>query len=156
MVGDGGDGGVFTTEFAIRVFGEFDGPEAGLEGIVDSDFAEGRVASLEDEFDGLHGLEGADNARKDPEDSSFCAVWDGTRWRAFGQEATVTRAAEVGCEDGHLPIEAVDGAVDKGFFEEDGGIVCEETSGEIIRAIEDDIVVSGDGDGVFRGEADGM
>ena len=62
----------------------------------------------------------------------------------------------MGGEDGHLAIEAVDGSVDQGFFQEKGGVVGEETGGEIVGAVEDDIVVFGDLDGVFRSEADGM
>ena len=62
----------------------------------------------------------------------------------------------MGGEHGHLAIEAVDGTIDERFFEEKGGVVGEEAGGEVVGAVEDDVVVFRDRDGVFRGKADGV
>lgn len=156
VIVDGGDGGVFATEAARWIVGELEGAEGGGEGVVDEDFPEGWLAGAEDELDGLHGLEGADDAGEDAEDAGFVAGGDGAGCGYFREEATVAGTAKVGCEDGHLAVEAVDGSVDEGLFEEKGGVVGEEAGGEVVGAVEDDVVVFRDPDGVFRGEADGV
>ncbi len=82
-VANGGDGGVFAAEAASGIVGEFQGTEGSTKGIVDEDFPEGRLAGAEDELDRLHGLEGADDAGEDAEDSGFVAGGDCSRGRDF-------------------------------------------------------------------------
>ncbi len=132
MIVYGGDGGVLTAEAASGIVGEFQGTEGCTKGIVDEDFPEGRLADAEDELDGLHRLERADDPGKDAENAGFIAGWDCSRGWNLREEATVAGATEVGGEDGHLAIEAVYGSIDEGFSEEKGGVVSEEAGWKIV------------------------
>ncbi len=62
----------------------------------------------------------------------------------------------MGGENGHLSVEAVDRAIDQRFPEKKGGVVGEEAGGEIVGAVEDNVVILRDADGVFRSETDGV
>ena len=56
-------------------------------------------------------------------------------------------------EDGDLPFELKDGAVNEGLLEEKGGIVGREAGGEIIGAIKDSVVGGKEVETVVRLEA---
>ena len=50
----------------------------------------------------------------------------------------------MGGKDGYLAFELEDRAMDEGFIEEESGIICAEARGEIIGAVEDEVVVFDD------------
>ena len=57
-------------------------------------------------------------------------------------------------EDADLPVETEDRAPDVGFAEDGGGVVDEVAGGEVVRAVEDEVVAGEQVQGVGRVEAD--
>jgi len=139
------------THRAVRILAEFELAKLHGESVKKNQPAFERIALADDELDGFEGLERANDARKHTEDATFGARGDqaGRGW--LGIEAAVARA--IGhAENGDLTFEAEDGAVNIGLAEEDAGVVDEVTSGEIVGAIDDDVIVLEEFEGVGAGE----
>jgi len=94
-------------------------------------------------------LQGSDDSGEDTDDAAFGAAGDGARVWGFGIHAAIAGAvfaATVGVgkvrgEDGEHSLEAEDRAVDVGLFEDDAGIVDAVAGGEVVGAVDDDVVV---------------
>lgn len=62
----------------------------------------------------------------------------------------------MGGEDGCLAFELEDRAMDEGFFEEKGRVICAEARGEIIGSVEDEVVALDDSETVMGVEVAGV
>jgi len=140
----------------VRIALDFDFAEGGAEGAVVDEPAERGGADSGEEFDRFHGLEAANDSWEHAQDTCFGSGGDGAFGWRFGEEAAVAGAAEVGGEGGDLALELENSAVDEGFFEEEGGVVCGEAGGEVVGAIEEGIVGGEEVEGVFGGEFSGV
>ena len=113
-------------------------------------------ADTGDEFDGLEGLEAADDSAQRAEDARFAATGHTALGRWGGEEAAIARTAARGIENGHLAFEFEYAAVDQRPLREERGVVVKVTGGEIIGAVDDHIVGGEQGEGVADGHAVAM
>src|SRR3981081_626286 len=97
-------------------------------------------AYAQDELDGFHRLDRADNSWQHTKHTAFRARRHqaGRRW--FRIQAAVARTIRH-AEDGDLAFESKDGAVHVGLAEQDAGIVYEIARGKIVRAINNDVKI---------------
>ncbi len=161
IVDELGDGGVVSAGGAIFVAAETEGTELHVEGVEDLEAAEERRTDAGDDFDGFVSLNGADDAAHGAHDAAFGAAWDHSGGRRFGVLAAVAAGldglasefAQVRGEDGVEAFEAEDRAIDVDFFEENAGVVDEVAGGEIVGAVDDDVVGGDPLHGVFGGDA---
>lgn len=146
------DGRMVAADGALGIATELELAELHVEGVEEHEASGEGGAFADGELQNFGGLDAADDAGEDAEDAAFSAAGNHAGWRGFGIEAAVTRSAEVRCEDAGLAIESENGTVDVGFLEENAGVVGEITSREIVGAVDDDVVLADDVEGVFAGE----
>jgi hypothetical protein len=156
VVDGGGNGGIFAADGAGGIAAELEFAEAGAEGVRMEKAAEEGFAVLGEELDGFGGLEGADESGEDAKDAGGIAVGHGAGSGGDGKHAAVTRSPKVGSEDANLSFELMDRAVDEGFFQPNAGVAGEVAGGEVVAAIENEVVVRGNCQGVRGGEGFGM
>src|SRR3989475_1685183 len=102
--------------------------------------ADERVAPAEEELDRLDRLNRSDDAREDAEHAAFRARRHEARWRWRCVQTAITGASR-GIEDAGLALEAEDRAVDVRFLEEDRRIVHEVSGREVVRPVDDHVIV---------------
>ena len=140
---------VSVTDYAMRaagVFGEFDFSGGEAKRVEVEEFADGWLADVEEELEGFEGLEGADESWEHAEDTCFVSGRDrALRWE-FGDHATeaggglAVGCLEMGGEDAELAFELVNRSVDEGLLLCGGLGGDEETGGEVVGAVEDEVV----------------
>lgn len=102
--------------------------------------SEWRLANSSEELDCLHSLQAANNSREHAQDTGFRSCRHGTFRRKLGEQAAVAGATEVWGENRDLAFELGDGPVDERFFLEKSGVVGAKAGGEIIGAVQDQII----------------
>ena len=153
---EGGDDGFGAAKATGGVPGNFKRGEILAKGVVGEEASTQRFADAGDELDRFERLKTADDAAERAEDARLTAVGDAAGRRRFGEKAAVARAALGGVEDAHLALEAVNAAIDQRPAGESGGVVVEVTAGEIIRAVDDDIVAGEERESVGDRDALGV
>src|SRR6516164_7350815 len=133
---------MFTTERTLRVAPQFELAEFHVQGIIQQQAVQQRRAGTERQFEYLGGLDQSDNPRQYPQNPAFSATGNQPRWRRFGIEATVARSAQMWREYGRLAFESENRAVHIWLFQQHTSVIGQVASGEIIRAIHDDVVGS--------------
>lgn len=153
--------GVSVTDCAMRavwVFGEFDFSGGEAKGVEVEEFADGRLANVEEEFEGFESLEGADESWEHAEDTCFVSGRDRALRRELRDHATkaggglAVGCLEMGGEDAELSFELVDRSVDKGLLLRGGFGGDEKTGGKVVGAVEDEVVGADEVAFVFLGE----
>src|SRR4029077_3384913 len=125
---------------AVRVLSKLELAELHSQRIEEQQSGHETISAAEDQLDCFHGLNGADDARKNAQHAAFRAGWDEAGRRRFGIEAAVARA--VGhAEHGNLAFEPENRAVHVGLAEQNAGVIDEITRGEIVGAVDDDVKV---------------
>ena len=107
-----------------------------------------RFADGEQKFDRFDGLRRSDDPRQYAEHSGFGATRNTSGFRRLGKQAAVTWAAEMRGKHRCLSIKPKNGAVDVWFPRKNTNVVRQIAGREIIRAVDDDVVVSDDLAGV--------
>jgi hypothetical protein len=110
-----------------------------------------RLTDAEQELDGLHRLERADDPRQHPKDPALRAGRHEPRRGGLREEAAVTRPA-FRREDGELPVEAEDRAVDVRSTAQDTRVVDQIARREVVRAVDHQVVIREDFERVVGGE----
>src|SRR5690242_20604015 len=129
-----------TAHRTLGIFTQFEFTEAHSQRVKQEQASNEIVAAAENQFDGLHGLNGPDDPGQNAKHSAFCARRHKPRRRRFGIEAAVARA--IGhAENGGLPFETENRTVDVRLAEQNASVVDQVASREIVRAIHDDVVV---------------
>ncbi len=100
-----------------------------------------RFANADDQLDRLDGLHDADDAGQHTKHAAFGAARNHARRRGFRIQATVARPLKMRGKDGGLALKTEDGTVDIRLLQEHADIVGEVAGREIVRAIDDDVVV---------------
>src|SRR5213594_3200252 len=136
---------------ALGVLAQLELPELHPERVEDEEAADQRVAPPEEKFDRLDRLDRSDNAREHAEHAALGARWNETGRRRFGVQTAVTGALGR-VEDARLAFEAEDRAVDVRLVQEDRRVVHEVPGREVVRSIDDDVVVFQDVQRVVRRE----
>src|SRR5438552_6469513 len=111
-----------------------------------------RLADAEQQLDHLVRLDRADHAGQHAEDSGFRARRRELRRRRRREQAPVARAF-VRLEDRDLTLEAIDAPVHDGLVVLHRRVVQEIAGGEVVRAVDDDVVLGEDAIDVRAGEA---
>src|SRR5215210_1141058 len=135
-----GDRRVLTADGAFRVLAEFHLAQAHAQRVVEHETSDERLADPEYELDGLGSLDGADGARQYSKYPALGAARDEAGRRRLGIEAAVARAF-LGVEHTRLALEAEDRAVDVGLVQEDARVVHQVTGREVVRAVDDHVVI---------------
>ena len=151
-----GDGGLVAAKRAVGIAFDFNFAERGVERAVMDQAAERWIAEACDELDSFHGLQAANDSREHAQDTGFRSCRNGAFWRRFGKEATITGTSEMRREDGDLSFELENSAVNEGFLLKKGRVVGAEAGREIIRPVQDKIVVVEKIEGVVRFELSGV
>src|ERR1700732_2814018 len=125
---------------ALRIFAQLQFAEAHGESVEEQETADKRVTFSDDQFKGFRGLNRADDSWKHAENSAFGARGHQAGRGRFGIEAAVARAAGRS-EDANLSFKAENRAVHVRLAEKDAGVVYKIAGGEIIGAVNDDVVV---------------
>ena len=124
---------------AVRVAPQLELGERAVEGVVDEQPAHQRVADVEQDLDGLGGLEQAHDAGHDAEHARDRAAGRQLGRRRRGVEAAVARALE-GLEHRQLALEAEDRGVHDRDARAHGRVVERVARLERVGAVEDDVV----------------
>ena len=104
------------------------------------------------QLDGLVGLERSDRAGHDAEHAAFGTRRHHAGGRRLGIEAAVARTM-LGPEDTCLPVEPIDRSPDVRLAEQHGRVVDEIPRGEVVGAVDDEVVLAEDLHDVGRVEA---
>src|SRR5436190_1954644 len=147
------DGAMVAADGALGILAELQLAELHAEGVVEHEASDEGLADAEDQLDGLGRLDEADRAGEDAENAAFGAARNEARGWRLGIEATVAGAALIG-EDGRLTLEAENGAVDVGLAKQDAGVIHQVASGEVVGAVDADVLVLEDVERVLAGEGD--
>src|SRR5688572_7243907 len=142
---------VLAADGAVRVLAKFHLPKAHAQRVVEEEPSDERFADPEYELGRLCGLNSPDGARKDAKHAALSAAGDEAGRGRLGVEATVAWAF-FGVEHARLAFEAEDRTVDVRLAQEDARVVHQVTGREVIRAVDDHVVVLEDLQGVLAGE----
>src|SRR5215831_1402624 len=134
---------VLAAQRALRVAPQLDFAETHAERVVGEETADQRLTDAQEQLHRLGGLHDADDAWEHAQDAGLASGGDEAgRWRR-GIEAAIARSL-VGREDRGHALELEDGAVDIGLAGQIAGVVDEVARVEVVRAVDDEIVVFDD------------
>ena len=137
---------------ARRILAQPQFAEAHSQRVKEQEPADQRFADAEDQLDRLHGLNRADDAGQNAQHAAFGARRHQARRRRFGIEAAVARPPGI-AEDGGLAFKPEDRAVDIGLAQQHAGVVDQIARREIVGAVDDDVVIAEQVEGVLAGQA---
>ena len=121
------------------------------ERVVQPEPSDHRLTDAGDQLDALDALSGADVSGHDAEHAALRAVGDHPRGRRLGEHAAVAGAFS-GVEHAQLALEPEDRAVHVRDTRQDAGVVDEVAGGEVVRAVDDQVVAGHDLQGVVGGQ----
>src|SRR6185295_7837329 len=133
--------GVLRADRAAGVLLELELAEAQPERVEQHQTADQRLADAHDQLDHLVRLERADDSGQHAEHTALRARGDETGGRRLGEEAAVAGSARAP-EDRDLAFEAEDRAVDVRLAEQDAGVVDQIAGGEVVRAVDHQVVIA--------------
>src|SRR4029453_10437292 len=155
MDGEIADGRMLAADGALGVASQLDLTEAHAERIVGQEPSDERVTDAEEDLHRLGRLHHTDYAWEHAQDPGLASGGDEARRRRRGIEAAVAGPL-VGSEDGGHALELEDGAVDVGLAREIAGVVDEVAGVEVVRPVDDEIVVLDDVHHVVHVDARGQ
>ncbi len=140
VVDELGDGRVVAADAAVRVARDLDLAEGHRQSVVGQQVPCQQVADAEDVLEGFGRLQGADDAAHDAEHAGLATGRHGVFRRHRREDAAVARALprHVGHE---LALEADDARMYEWLLLEDAGVVDQELRGEVVGAVDDEVVV---------------
>ncbi len=142
---------VFPADRAVRILADVYAPEFSAERIVEQEFSDQRITFPKDQFEALHRLERADDPADHAQDAAFGTARHRAGWRRLRVEAAVAWSA-CRIEDADLPLEPEDASVHVRFLQKNADIVHQVARREIVRAVNDDVIILRDIHGVLRRE----
>ncbi len=110
---------------------------------MDEETPDERLTDSEEQLDRLGHLDRPHRGAQDAQDATLRARRNGPRRRGVGEDAAVTRPV-LGPPDRDLTVETVDRAPHVRLAEQHAGVADEVARGEVVRAVEDDVVVAED------------
>src|SRR2546430_1220417 len=147
-----GDRWVLAADRAVRIATEMDLAKAFLERVVEKVTTDEWLTDPEQQLDRLRGLKRADDSGQNAENPGLRARRRELGGRWLGKEAAVARTLE-GLEDRDLALEAEDGSMHDWDAVFHGRIVQEIAGGEVVSAVDHDVVVPDDPVDVRGGQA---
>src|SRR5439155_5780533 len=128
-------------------------PEALLQRVIGQQAAYERVAQVQEQLDGLHGLDGPDYPRQNAQHTRLGAGRSQLGGRRLGDHAAVA-GPDLRSEHGGLALESEDRAVDHGDALQERRVVHEIARREVVGAIHDDAVTVDDVEDVVGAQPD--
>ena len=151
---DGVDARVVAADGAVGVRLDGDRLERHVAGVVQDEPAVERLAVPEHELDGLGRLHAPHGAGQHAEHAGLGTARDRPLRRRLREDTTVARAVLGRLERRYLSLEPQDCAVAERDAGERAGVVDEVARGEVVRAVDHDVVVRDEVLDVRRGQAD--
>ena len=118
--------------------------------MVDEKLTDEGLPFLQDDLNRLRGLNQSDLPGHNSQDTCFVSAGDETGRRGLRKEATQTGTSSLGEEDAGLPLKLEATSINKRFTRKKGGIVHQVLRREVVRSIDDDVVVRKDPKGILR------
>ena len=140
------DGGVLSADGALRIVLGVDGAELHLLGIEGEQAVGEQAAHAGEVFQRLGCLYGAEHAGYGSQYACLRTGGYGSCWGRFLEHASITRRA--GQMGERLTLEAQYAAVGEGLASHDAGIVDEELHGEVVGAVNDEVILPDDVEGI--------
>src|SRR6267378_5255961 len=151
VVNELGDGAMRTAYRAVRIFPQLEFTELHSQCVEKQQAPCEIFAGAEDELDGFHRLNRADDSRQHAKHTALGARWHKPWRRRFGIQAAV--AWSIGHpENGDLAFESKDRAVHVGLAEKNTGVVHEIARRKIVRAVHDDVEIFEEFESVCAGQ----
>ena len=131
--------GVFAANGAVGIFAQVHLVKLHIQGIVQQQTADHRFAHAQNQLHRFGCLDSANRAGQNAEYPALGAAGHqpGRRW--FWEEAAIARPF-LGVKDRRLPLKTEDAAVNVRFAQQHTGIVGQVARGEIVRAVDNDVV----------------
>src|SRR6266849_2116649 len=142
---------VIAANGALGILAQFQFAESHAKSVVQQEAADQWLADSEDELHSLGSLNQSDGAGENSEHPAFGATRHQAGRRRLGVEASIARSSLIG-EDGSLPLEPEDGSVDVGLAEQHASVIYKVAGGEVIGAVDDDVVIAHDFERVLTGD----
>lgn len=111
-----------------------------------------RLADSRKTLDGFHGHHGADDAGQCADHSGFLTRGNAAGGRKRREQATVAGTACMRVENGHLALEPVDRSVNDGDFRKIPEVTGEESGGEIVTTIDNQVAAIDQTQGIVGSE----
>ena len=143
VIDEGGNCPVLAANGALGVLAQLQFAEPHAERVVQQQASHQRLADPDDQLHRFRGLDQPDGARQNPQHAAFGAAWHQARRWWLGEEAAIAGAISR-AEDRGLSFESEDRTVNVRFAEQDAGIVGEIAGGEVVGAIDHDVVLAND------------
>src|SRR5262245_19324035 len=137
------DGRMLAAEWTLRIAFELHLADAHAERVVRHEPPDERFANPEEELHGFGRLHDSDHAWEHAQDTGLASGGHEARWRRRRIEAAVAGSL-VGREDRRHALELEDRAVDVGLAGEIAGVVDEVARVEVVRSVDDQVVVLND------------
>ena len=110
----------------------------------------------ENPLDRLRRLKRSHQSWENAKDSTFSTTRDQTRLRWRGKETAIAGASLVRGENTHLSLKLIDRSVNIGDLKKVSHVIAEIACGEVVRAIDDQIIATRDVHRIARLEEDVM
>src|SRR5690349_11693096 len=144
---------MIATDGACRIALQFQLTEAHAQCIVEQQPILERSSLPQDDLDGFGRLNDSDETGEDAEHAALGATGNETRGRWLRIQAAIAGAVFIR-EYGGLPFETENGSVHIRLLQQNAGIVHQVTSGEVVGAVNDDVVVAKNVQRVFAVQRD--
>ena len=102
--------------------------------------ADERFANAYDELDSFNRLHDPNHAWQNAQHATFCTAWNHPWWWRFGVEAAIAGTAEMRGKNRALAVEAEDRAVDVRLLQKNTDVIAQVACGEIVRAVDHDVI----------------
>jgi len=142
----------WSADRAVRVLADLDLAVGHLEGVIDHQAADQRLADAGEHLDRLVDLDGADGRAEHAEHAALGARRHHAGRRRLRVQAAVARAV-LGPEHRGLAVEPVDRTPDVRLAEQHARVVHEVPRGEVVGAVHDEVVLAEQVQDVGRVEA---
>jgi len=152
---NGGDGGCFATKGTAGILFQGDELVTAGKGVDDLDPSGKGLAKAKEILDRFGGLPRANNAAEGAENACLRTVGDRSRLGRMREKTAIAGRSGGGVKDTHLSLKLKNAAVNEGLSGQPGGIIDEIAGGEVVRSVNDEVILADEGFGIFGGYAVG-
>src|SRR5208282_1438628 len=147
-----GHGGMVPANGTFGILAQFELTETHCERVEEKQPPHEVLAFANNKFERLRRLNRTDDSRQHAENSSFRARRNKPGRRRLRIQAAIARPVWI-AEDCYLTLEPENRTINVRFLEQDAGVVDEIARWEVVCAIDDNIVVFEQFEGIFAGQA---
>ena len=118
--------------------------------MVDEKLTDEGLPFLQDDLNRLRGLNQSDLPGYNSQDTCLVSAGDETGRRGLRKEAAQTGTPLLGEENAGLPLKLEDTSINKRLDRKKGGVIYQVLRREVVRSIDDDVIVRKDLEGILR------